>query len=352
MAAAYCDRILVMQQGRVVEGAPVKTLFTRPEHPYTRKLIAASPGPRSTLEDLIVVNGKSPEVPTVSAQRVPETAPRTGPVLEALDLVKVFPRRDDTPGWPWSKRDAEARQFRAVDGVSFALQRGECLGLVGESGCGKSTTSSIITRLLDPTSGEVILNGRNITTFSAAQFARNPLRAKIQMVFQDPTDSLNPRFTAQDAIAEPLRHLKGMRGGKAIRARVTELAGMVGLQENLLDRLPHQLSGGQKARVGIARAIAADPEMLVLDEPTSALDVSVQAVVLQLLDRLKRELGMSYLFVSHDLNVVRLLCERVIVMNSGRIVETGTSEAVLTDPQQTYTRTLIDAIPHFDPAGM
>jgi peptide/nickel transport system ATP-binding protein len=175
---------------------------------------------------------------------------------------------------------------------------------------------------------------------------------KIQMVFQDPTDSLNPRYTAEDSIAEPLRRLKGMRDGKGIAAKVNALADMVGLPQALLTRFPHQLSGGQKARVGIARAISVDPLLLVLDEPTSALDVSVQAVVLQLLDRLKRELGMSYIFVSHDLNVVRLLCERVIVMNRGRIVETGSADAVLKSPKEAYTKTLVAAIPHFEPARM
>jgi peptide/nickel transport system ATP-binding protein len=206
--------------------------------------------------------------------------------------------------------------------------------------------------LLDPTSGDVIFDGQNITTWRADQFARAPQRAKIQMVFQDPTDSLNPRFTARDAITEPLKRLKGWREGKEMTAKVEELADRVGLPRHLLTRFPHQLSGGQKARVGIARAIAVDPLLVVMDEPTSALDVSVQAVVLQLLDRLKRDLGMSYLFVSHDLNVVRLLCERVIVMHHGRIVETGTADEVLNHPQQPYTKTLIEAIPHFQPERM
>jgi len=166
------------------------------------------------------------------------------------------------------------------------------------------------------------------------------------MVFQDPTDSLNPRHRAFDTIAEPLKRLKKMRSEKEISVQVNELSAMVGLPVHLLARFPHQLSGGQKARVGIARAIAVDPLLLILDEPTSALDVSVQAVVLQLLDRLKRELGMSYIFVSHDLNVVRLLCENVIVMNKGKIIETGTADDVLRRPQEAYTQELVAAIPH------
>lgn len=206
--------------------------------------------------------------------------------------------------------------------------------------------------MLDPTSGKVIFDGEDLTAIPCKNFARIPQRMKIQMVFQDAHDSLNPRYTARDAIGEPLLRLMNMKPGAKYEARVRELASMVGLPEHLLSRFPHQLSGGQKARVGIARAISVNPKLLVLDEPTSALDVSVQAVVLQLLDRLKRELGMSYIFVSHDLNVVRLLCERVIVMNKGQIVESGLADDVLRNPKQTYTQTLVQAIPHFQPECM
>ncbi len=359
MAAAYCDRIVVMQRGKVVETAPVRELFRNPQHPYTQKLIAASPGPHSRLQDLTAVPGEMedegapaaiPASPVLASEK--PTSTNTTPLLEVVDLVKEFPRHDSGGPWPWSKAAQGDKVFRAVDGISFTVKRGESLGLVGESGCGKSTTSSIITRLMDPTRGDVIFNGENITTFPAASFARLPQRRKIQMVFQDAHDSLNPRFTAADAIAEPLKRLVGLRGGKALSAKVAELADLVGLPDALLTRFPHQLSGGQKARVGIARAIATDPLLLILDEPTSALDVSVQAVVLQLLDRLKRELGMSYIFVSHDLNVVRLLCERVVVMNKGRIVETGTADDVLHHPREDYTRALVAAIPHFAPETM
>jgi len=352
MAAAYCDRILVMQTGEIVEAAPVREMFTRPAHPYTQKLIAASPGPDSSLADLAPDSPPPPNAsPNASPVRpAPAAPPSTAPLLEVIDLVKTFPRRDGrSAGWPWKKADPEEAAFRAVDDISFSLARGESLGLVGESGCGKSTTSSIVARLMDATSGDVILDGENITTHAAARFARLPQRTKIQMVFQDPTDSLDPRYSAQDSIAQPLRRLTGLGDRRQIAAEVEALADMVGLPRALLTRLPHQLSGGQKARVGIARAIAVRPLMLILDEPTSALDVSVQAVVLQLLDRLKRELGMSYIFVSHDLNVVRLLCERVIVMNKGRIVETGTADDVLRHPKEPYTKALVDAIPHFEP---
>ena len=236
--------------------------------------------------------------------------------------------------------------FRAVDGISFSIGHGESVGLVGESGCGKSTTSMMVMRLLDQTSGLIQFDGEDIGGIAPAGFARLPQRSRIQMVFQDPTDSLNPRFTAVRAIADPIMQLGDIRGRDALRARCEELATMVGLPHNLLDRFPHQLSGGQKARVGIARAIALHPKLVILDEPTAALDVSVQAVVLNLLQDLKARLGMSYLFVSHDLNVVRLLCDRVIVMRSGRIVEEGSSERVLSDPQDDYTKELLTAIPH------
>jgi peptide/nickel transport system ATP-binding protein len=235
---------------------------------------------------------------------------------------------------------------RAVSDVSLKIRKGEVIGLVGESGCGKSTTSTMVMRLLDPTDGTIVFDGEDIGQIPARRFARHPKRAKIQMVFQDPTDSLNPRFTAARAIADPILRFGTAKGGNAVRARCEELARLVGLPTDLLDRFPHQLSGGQKARVGIARAIALDPELVILDEPTAALDVSVQAVVLNLLADLKQKLGMSYLFVSHDLHVVGLLCDRVIVMRSGRIVEEGTAEEVLENPQAEYTRELIAAIPH------
>jgi peptide/nickel transport system ATP-binding protein len=216
---------------------------------------------------------------------------------------------------------------------------------VGESGCGKSTLVRLLTRLLDSTSGEIAFEGESLTQHPAAKFARLPVRAKLQMVFQDPTESLNPRYTAFDTIAEPLKQLGGMREAKAIRARVEEVATQVGLPHELLLRFPHQLSGGQKARVGIARAISIRPKLLVLDEPTAALDVSVQAVILHLLADLREQLGMSYLFVSHDLNVVRLLCNRVLVMYLGKVVESGPAEEVFRRPLHPYTRALIAAIP-------
>jgi peptide/nickel transport system ATP-binding protein len=204
----------------------------------------------------------------------------------------------------------------------------------------------MICRLIDPSEGDILFDGQSIGHLAARDFHRSPLRKDIQIVFQDPNESLNPRFTAFDCIAHPLLRLAGMRVGEALRQRVEECAQRVGLPVELLPRFPHQLSGGQKARVGIARAIACRPRLLVLDEPTAALDVSVQALVLNLLQDLKDSLGMSYLFVSHDLNVVRLLCDRVIVMQTGKIVEHGPTKQVLVAPQAAYTRDLLTAIPH------
>ncbi|MDQ7841922.1 MAG: ABC transporter ATP-binding protein [bacterium] len=258
-------------------------------------------------------------------------------LLEVRDLSKRFP-----------VRGARSLVY-AVDRVGFSLQAGESVGLVGESGCGKSTLVRLITRLLDPTGGEIRFEGQEIGAIPSAHFAHRPERAKIQMVFQDPTDSLNPRFTAFDTMADPIRHLAGVSERRLLQDRVAEVADLVRLPGELLGRYPHQLSGGQQQRVGIARAIAVSPQLLILDEPTSALDVSVQAVILHLLAELRRRLGMSYLFVSHDLNVVRLITERVMVMYAGRIVEVGPTAEVFSRPNHPYTRALLSAIPTFDP---
>ncbi len=263
----------------------------------------------------------------------------TGPLVEVQQLSKRFPVRG-TRQW-----------LHAVDGVDFTIARGECVGLVGESGCGKSTLVRLVTRLLDPSGGRVIFEGRDIGVVPARRFAGTPERARIQMVFQDPADSLNPRFTAFDTIAEPLRRLAHVGDRTALRQRVGEVAELVGLPRELLGRFAHQLSGGQQQRVGIARAIAVNPTLLVLDEPTSALDVSVQAVILHLLADLRRRLGMTYLFVSHDLNLVRLLSDRVLVMYLGRIVESGPVDAVFDRPRHPYTRALVSAIPVLDPGN-
>ena len=349
LAAAYCDRVVVMEKGRVVETANSTRIFKAPEHPYTRKLMRATPKPGATLRGLL-----PEEEANAAAERAGNGIAPAGagqPLLRVEGLIKEYPRKG-TGGSGLGKlfgRGGAATGdsiFRAVDGISFAVNRGESVGLVGESGCGKSTTSMMVMRLIDRTGGSILFDGTDIGAIPARKFARLPLRKRIQMVFQDPTDSLNPRFTAVRAIADPILQLGDIRGRDALRSKCEDLARLVGLPVELLDRFPHQLSGGQKARVGIARAIALNPDLVILDEPTAALDVSVQAVVLNLLQELKEKLGMSYLFVSHDLNVVRLLCDRVIVMRTGRIVEEGPTESVLVAPKDDYTRELLEAIPH------
>ena len=263
-------------------------------------------------------------------------------LLDIRDLARRFPVKGAAGGW-WRPGRTLA-QLHAVDQVSFTLAEGETLGLVGESGCGKSTLARVIARLIDPSDGRILFEGRDIGAIPARGFGRAAERSRIQMVFQDPTDSLNPRFTAFAAIADPLRRLRKL-SGEGLQTRVEELAQLCGLAPELLGRFPHQLSGGQKARVGIARAIAVEPRLLILDEPTSALDVSVQVLILRLLDDLKRRLGLSYIFVSHDLNVVRLLCDRVIVMYSGKIVEAGPTAEVFAAAAHPYTAALVAAIP-------
>ena len=336
LAGEYCDRIVVMEKGEVVEQQDTAKLFTAPAHPYTRRLIRSTPHAAATIRDLLPDDQRLPLPPAMIVS--------DEPLLEVKNLVKQF----DAPGGVLQRirsRGKKEAGYRAVDNVSFSIARGESVGLVGESGCGKSTTSAMVMRLLDATAGSIRFKGQELTAVTAAAFARSPQRRELQMVFQDPHESLNPRATAAQSIADPLLRLEGMTNNAEIRARVEALATQVGLQHELLDRLPHQLSGGQKARVGIARAISTKPELLILDEPTAALDVSVQAVVLNLLADLKAEFGMSYLFVSHDLEVVRLLCDRVIVMRAGSIVETGPTAQVLSAPQAEYTRELLSAIP-------
>jgi peptide/nickel transport system ATP-binding protein len=348
LAAAYCDRVVVMEKGHVVETAQSADIFARPAHPYTKKLMRATPRVGVSLRDLLPEEEAAAAKPVAAASPPPQEKSEK-PLLLVEKLVKEYPRQGATAvlGKLFGRKPPiEQEVFRAVDGIGFTVGHGESVGLVGESGCGKSTTSMIVMRLLDQTSGRIMFDGDEIGAIMPHAFARLPLRKSIQMVFQDPTDSLNPRFTAARAIADPIMQLGDIRGRDELRARCEELAGLVGLPLNLLDRFPHQLSGGQKARVGIARAIALHPKLVILDEPTAALDVSVQAVVLNLLQDLKQSMGMSYLFVSHDLNVVRLLCDRVIVMRAGRIVEQGSSEKVLGDPQDVYTRELLEAIPH------
>ena len=257
-----------------------------------------------------------------------------GELLRAEDLATWFPSGRGRP------------PVRAVDGVSLSLRSGEALGLVGESGCGKTTLARTLVRLLEPTAGRVLFKGEDISHHRRRRLAS--VRRQLQIVFQDPFASLNPRMTAGDIVAQPLRvHRQYRRGGPA---RVAELFELVGLDASHARRFPHEFSGGQRQRIGIARALALSPEALVLDEPVSSLDVSIRAQIVNLLDQLRKELGMAYLFIAHDLSIVRHVCERVAVMYLGKIVEVGDRDAIYRSPTHPYTQSLLSAIPVPDPA--
>jgi oligopeptide/dipeptide ABC transporter ATP-binding protein len=276
---------------------------------------------------------------TSATEKLAAAAPVTDPILSAHNLVKHFPIRSG------GLIRRQVGEVHAVCDVSFELGRGETLGLVGESGCGKSTTARLVLNLIKATSGQVRYDGKDLTTLSARQM--RGLRQDLQIVFQDPYASLDPRMPINEVVAEPLRiHGRYEDGG---REAVRDLLKTVGLKPEHGNRFPHEFSGGQRQRIGVARALALRPKVLVLDEPVSALDVSIQAGVLNLLDELQAELGLSYLFVSHDLSVVRHTADRIAVMYLGRIVETGPAEALFAGPAHPYTQALISAIPLPDP---
>ena len=316
VVARIAQRALVMQHGELVEQAEVRKLFAGPAHNYTKRLLAAATG---------AAISHSPR----------RQQPRTeDPVLRVQDLARGY-------------RLPRGGIVRAVDGVSFSLARGETLGVVGESGCGKSTTARMLVRLEDPDAGSIELDGHDITRLRGSRM--RAARRDIQLVFQDPYASLQPRATIGSALSEVLSAHRLEPDQQARRKRVVELLELVGLPASATDRYPHQLSGGQRQRVGIARALSLSPKVLVLDEPVSALDVSVRADIIDLLVRLRAELGLSYVFISHDLSVVREISDRIAVMYAGRIVEVGPSGQVSADPVHPYARALQAAEPLPDP---
>lgn len=262
------------------------------------------------------------------------------PLLEVTDLVKHFPVKRGI------LIDHEVDQVRAVDGISFSIPRGQTLGLVGESGSGKSTACRAVLQLIRPTSGSVRFEGREIAGLSRRQM--RPLRREMQMIFQDPYASLNPRKRIGQIVGDPLRR-QGVASGSDLRHRVNELLERVGLGSEHYDRFPHEFSGGQRQRIGIARALALRPKLVIADEPVSALDVSIQAQIINLLDDLQDELGLTYLFVAHDIGVVRHISDRIAVMHDGKIVEQGSADQVCEHPRDDYTKKLLEAVPIPDP---
>ncbi|HEV7252763.1 MAG TPA: ABC transporter ATP-binding protein [Mesorhizobium sp.] len=320
VVAEMCSRVVVMRNGAVVEDGPARDILRAPKHPYTQLLIESQPAVLP--------------LPAVSRAEASDAAP----LVEVKRLSVEFFRPGLLPG---RRKDV----VKAVDDVSFDVRPGENFAIVGESGSGKSTIARVVMGLERPVAGEVLYRGRPVASLDAD--GMKAFRRKAQMIFQNPFDSLNPAIRVADAIAEPLiRH--GLLGRAAARARALDLMGQVELPEALAERRPGQLSGGQCQRVGIARALALDPELVIADEITSALDVTIQAQILRLLDRLRTERGLTVITISHDLHVVRRFCDRVAVLRAGRLVETGPVEEVLTSPREDYTRDLVRSAPRLD----
>ncbi|AXI79336.1 ABC transporter ATP-binding protein [Peterkaempfera bronchialis] len=337
VVAGATDEVLVMQGGRAVERGGVESVLRAPGQPYTRELIAAVPrleSPRREPADVAAEDGgvllrveelhRHYPAPRGAADSADSAGPAAG-------LGRLLGRRP---------------VHRAVDGVTLEVRRGETLGIVGESGSGKTTLGRMMVRLLEPTSGRILFEGRDLAR--AGERALRPVRRDLQMVFQDPVSSLNPRRSIGDSIAEPL--LAAGSGGAEARAEARELLERVGLPAAWYDRYPHEFSGGQRQRVGIARALAVRPKLIVCDEPVSALDVSTQAQVVRLLGELQRDLGLTLVFIAHDLAVVRQVSDRVAVMRQGQVVEQGDADTVYDSPQHPYTRRLLAAVPVLDPA--
>lgn len=343
VVADLADRVVVMYQGEIVEQAPVRELFANPQQDYTKRLLAAVPvlGQRPEGRRLLetpqttVTETKTDEALRKAHEELASRLDDSAPPLEIKDLVLEYPGK------------GRQGKNRAVDNVSLHIERGEIVGLVGESGSGKSTVGRCAIRLLKPTSGTVSIAGTDITTMSQKDL--RPLRKYFSIVFQDPASTLDPKMTIGESIAEPLV-LHKILSGKDLDNRVTDLLDKVQLSGHYRNRYPHELSGGQRQRVAIARALALNPKLLIADEPTSALDVSVQAKVLDLFLDLQQHLQFACLFISHDLAVVDLLADRVAVMQRGKLVEVGTREQVLHNPQQDYTKRLLSAAPVADPA--
>ena len=337
LAAERADTIAVMWRGEIVESGPAATILAEPAHDYTRQLLGAVPSLAS--RPLVPPLMDAGEAALIDAGGAALMDAPGAPLMEAIELVKSFPARGGGRG--------VAAEFVAVDSVSFAVPRGVTVSIVGESGSGKSTTANLLLGLETATAGSVRFDGADVGAMDRA--ALLAFRRRVQPVFQNPYASLDPRYTVERSIAEPLKvHRLGDAASR--RERVDELLDQVALSRSFAPRRPHELSGGQRQRVAIARALALSPELVVLDEPVSALDVLVQAQILVLLARLQAQLGLSYVFISHDLAVVRMISHTVHVMHQGRIVESGTPAEIFEAPRSAYTRELLSAVQQRSPA--
>ena len=344
VVAQIADRIAIMYKGEIVEEGTVQTIFKTAVHPYTKALIACRPALHPKGESLPTVSDflAKEETGVRSRETRVEKAVIKNEQLDLEALVQVqnlsvlFPAQTSLFGKPTTF-------VTAVNNISFDIYKTETLGLVGESGCGKTTLGRTLLRLVEPTSGKIIYKEKDITRLSKEQV--KGLRKDVQLIFQDPYSSLNPRLTIGAALAEPMKVAGVESSAKERKKRVAELLQKVSLPSATMSRYPHQFSGGQRQRIVIARALGLCPDFLVCDESVSALDVSVQAQVLNLLNDLKKELGLTLLFISHDLSVVRYMCDRIIVMQAGSMVESGPAEEVYLQPQNQYTKSLIEAVP-------
>ncbi|MCL4128267.1 UNVERIFIED_CONTAM: hypothetical protein GTU68_014849 [Idotea baltica] len=348
VVAGSCDKVLVMYAGRTMEYGSVNEIFYEPSHPYAEGLLKAIPRLDQEGEILPTIPGNPPNLlrlPTGCPyqERCHRVMDRYKKLILDIKNLKVHFSIPSKSIWPWAK----PANLKAVDGVNVRLYEGETLGVVGESGCGKSTFARAIIGLVEATEGEVVWLGQDLT-----KLEDEPLRQKrkeIQMIFQDPLASLNPRMTVGDIIAEPLQTFYSKLTKEEVKDRVKEMMAKVGLLPNVINRYPHEFSGGQCQRIGIARALILKPKMIICDEPVSALDVSIQAQVVNLLKELQKELGLSLVFIAHDLSVVKHISDRVLVMYLGNEVELGESDALFSDPKHPYTKALMSAVPIPDP---
>ena len=341
LISEIASRTLVMYKGEIVESGTTKTIFKNPKHAYTKALIAARPKnsrrPKKlpTIDDILKGKSKRDYISVKQREKAHKLIYGSEPILEVIDLKKIYFNNLSF----FQKKVA----YKAIDGVSFRLYKGETLGLVGESGCGKTSLVNTILQLTKPTSGKIIYKGKDLNKLTKKEIRL--LRKEIQIIFQDPLASLNPRLTIGEAIIEPMKVHNLYINYELRKKKTLELLNKVGLDESAFGRYPHEFSGGQRQRVGIARTIALEPKLILCDESVSALDVSVQAQVLNLLNSLKKDFGFTYIFISHDLAVVKYMSDNLLIMDKGKIVEKGEADKIYNNPSNAYTKRLINSIP-------